>query len=133
MAASATICGTFDVTVLFDPDFGNASTGYTISNVDARGNAPGRAFRVQQVLLTGSGGAGLTVTVKQNSAAGDTVATVNNPGTGVVDQPVPLTEGNTSFTSGDDLFLDLVAGLNDTVEKVIIRCIASPAQTVTVA
>jgi len=133
MANTASICSTFDVTVLLDPPFGNGSTGITVPNVGPRGNTPGRPFRVQQVLVTASGGAGLSVRVRQNDAAGASVALLANPGGAVVDEPAIVAEANTVFAEDDDLYLDLAAGLNDTVSKVIVRCLGNPAQSLTLS
>ncbi len=126
----AAITGSFDITLITNP----ASAGtWTIANLGSGGFAPGRTFRVQQVLASVSGAAGITVTVRKNTGAGATCAVFTGAGGTVTDGPAVLTEGNTTFAATDNIHVEAVAGgLGAVLNKLILRCIASDAQALTV-
>jgi hypothetical protein len=127
--STASISGTFDI--VLRP--AAATTAWTIANLGSGGFAPGRAFRIQQVLVTGTGNAGYTITTRKNSASGATCAVYTGAGGGFFDAPSVITEANTVFSATDNIYISAAGGGGlAATDKVIIRCIAADAQALTV-
>ncbi len=128
--STASISGSFDI--VLRPT--GVATNWTVANLGSGGSGPGRTFRVQQVLVTGSGGAGYAITTRKNSGAGAVCAVYTEAvGGAFVDAPATITEANTVFSATDNIYVSAAGGGGlATTSKVIIRCIAADAQALTV-
>ena len=129
--STASISGSFDI--VLRPT--GVATNWTVANLGSGGSGPGRTFRVQQVLVTGSGAAGYTITTRKNDGAGAVCAVYTEAvGGAFVDAPATITEANTVFTATDNIYVARSGGggFATNPDKVIIRCIAADAQALTV-
>lgn len=121
MAAAASVSSSFDLTLINTP----AALGtFEIKNT-------GRTFRVQQVLVTGT--VGIDVTVRRGGAGGAIVATSPVYGSAPIDTPSNIDETATVFTTAQNVWLTVTGGINDSLKKIIVRCIAGDAQVTPVA
>ena len=118
MASSASICNTFDLTLLNTP----AALG------TFQMKAPERGLRIQQILVTGT--AGIDVTVRRGGSTGAVVSTSPVYAADPIDAPSEIDETVASFTAGQVVWIRATGGGGDTLKKVIVRCVAeSPQET----